>query len=430
MKITYLVPGSGGTFYCENCLRDWNFTEALKETEHDVTVIPMYLPLSVDHFNADTPIFFGAVNLYLKQMIPVFKRIPKFIKRFFDSERMLKMAAKRSGSTNPVGLEHMTISMLKGEEGNQADDLELLVNWLRDHEKPDIIHLSNALLSGLAERLKKELDCTVICSLQDEDEWIDEMREPYRSESWKLIEKNAEYIDAFISVSHYYAGLIKDRVNIPEEKIQVVHNSISDDTLRDKKTPENHTIGYMSKINSAFGADILFDAFMILKKEEQFKNLKLKYTGGYTDDHKKILKPIKRKIKKHKLDNDVEFFDDLSTAGKNQFLDSISLFCVPSRRKEAFGIQLLEAFAAQVPAVMPNYGAYPEILNGSNAGILYEPNNAQNLADTIRDILTDEKKYKQLKENCHKTITETFNNKTQLENILKIYEESISHMIS
>ena len=30
MKITYIVPGSGGTFYCGNCLRDWYFTDILK----------------------------------------------------------------------------------------------------------------------------------------------------------------------------------------------------------------------------------------------------------------------------------------------------------------------------------------------------------------------------------------------------------------
>jgi len=427
MKITYLVPGSGGTFYCENCLRDWNFSDSLKGTDHDVTVIPMYLPLSVDHFNADTPIFFGAVNLYLKQISPIFKRLPKFIKRFFDSERILKIAAKRSGSTNPVGLEHMTISMLKGEEGNQADDLDLLVNWLRDHEKPDVIHLSNALLSGLAKRLKTEIGCTIVCSLQDEDEWIDEMREPYLSESWKLIEKNSEYIDVFISVSHYYASLINDRINIPEEKIKIIHNSICNNSKRKKVTPENHTIGYMSKINSSYGADILFDAFLILKKEEQFKDLKLKYTGGYTDDHKKVVKTIKRKIKKFKLQNDVEIFDDLSTAGKQKFLDSISLFSVPARRKEAFGIQLLEAFAAQLPSVMPNHGAYPEVLNGSEAGVLYEPNNAENLADAIQTLLTDKERFEQLKENCHKAISETFNNKKQVDKILKIYKESISN---
>jgi glycosyltransferase involved in cell wall biosynthesis len=425
MKIAYIVPGSGGSFYCGNCLRDSDYSNALKKTGHDVSIIPMYLPISYDTCEADAPIFYGAVNLYLKQWSPIFKYMPKFIQKFFDSEFMLKFAAKKSGSTDPTGLEDMTISMLKGKDGKQADDLELLMNWLRDHEKPDVIHLSNALLSGLAERLKTELNCAIVCSLQDEDEWVDAMREPYLSESWKLIEDNSQFIDAYISVSHYYKELIQKRIKIPEEKLHVVHNSICKDTFTEKQTPEHHTIGYMSKINSDFGADILFDAFTILKKDDRFKKLKLKFTGGYTDDWKKVVRPIQSKIKKLNLHSDVEFFDDLSSKGKHEFLDSISLFCVPSRRKEAFGIHLLEAFAAQLPAVMPNHGAYPEIFKGNKAGLLYEPNTPEALADKLKEILLDKTKYEDLKSNCHTVITESYNNQKQVDKILEIYKSSV-----
>jgi glycosyltransferase involved in cell wall biosynthesis len=425
MKTAYIVPGSGGSFYCGNCLRDSDFSNALKRTGHEVSIIPMYLPLSIDNCETDSPIFYGAVNMYLKNRISIFKKMPRFLQGFFDSKFMLKFAAKKSGSTNPVGLEDMTISMLKGKDGKQADDLELLVNWLRDHEKPDVIHLSNALLSGLAERLKSELGCAIVCSLQDEDEWIDAMREPYLTESWRLIEQNAEHIDAFISVSRYYKDLINQRINIPEEKLHVVYNSICIDSVKEKKDPEHHTIGYMAKINSDFGADILFEAFLILKNDEKFKDLKLKFTGGYTDDWKNIVKPIKQKIKKHKLEYDVEFFDDLSTEGKHKFLDSISLFCVPSRRKEAFGIQLLEAFAAHVPAIVPNIGAYPEIIKGNSAGILYEPNTPETLAETLKQILSNKEKYEELKGNCLNTISNTFNNRHQVPKVIDIYKTLI-----
>jgi glycosyltransferase involved in cell wall biosynthesis len=426
MKITYIVPGSGGTFYCGNCLRDCYFTDTLRDTGHDITVIPMYLPLNVDHFEADTPIFYGAVNLYLQQMIPFMKKLPKFLKNFFDSKGILQLAAKRSGSTDPTGLEDMTISMLKGEEGDQKEDLDMLINWLRNHEKPDIIHLSNALLTGLAKRLKEDVGCKVICTLQDEDEWIDEMKEPFKSESWKLIEMNAEYIDGFISVSNFYADLIRQRINIPKEKISVVYNSICKTELNNKGPINGHTIGYMSKINSSFGADILLDAFLLLKKDERFKDLKLSYTGGYVDDYKKIVKYIKRKAKANRIEKDVIFFNDISMEGKKKFLDSISVMCVPARREGAFGIYLLEAFANGIPSVMPDHGAYPEIINSNGAGILYKPNDPENLAMALESIIGDEEKYQQLKANCHDSIKNTFNNKTQVGKIIEIYEKCLS----
>lgn len=422
MKIAYLLPGSGGSFYCGNCTRDKFLTQSLKRAGNEIIMIPMYLPLTIDDCEADSPIFYGAVNIYLEQLSPIFKLLPQWVKKFLDSDKILRFAAKQSGSTSAVGNESMTISMLKGEHGKQAHDLEILINWLKEHEKPDVVHLSNALLSGLASKLKSELGCKVICTLQDEDEWVDEMREPYCSETWKIITQNAANIDAFIAVSQYYADLMRIKLQVPADKIKVVYNSLGDDLIRkNQHSTDYHTIGYMSKINSHFGADLLFDAFAELKKEAQFAHLKLKYTGGYTEDYKNVVSEIKRKAKQLKIENDVDFFDDLSYEGKNLFLDSISLFCVPSRRKEAFGMHILEAFAAEVPVIMPRIGAYPELIEKSKAGLCYEPEEVSALTTTLRYVLTDRKLYTDLRQNCHAAIKTAFSTAEQTDKIGEIY---------
>ncbi len=422
MKIAYLLPGSGGSFYCGNCTRDKFLTQSLKRAGNDILMIPMYLPLTIDDCEADSPIFYGAVNIYLEQISPIFKFLPQWAKKLLDSDKILRFAAKQSGSTSASGNEAMTISMLRGEHGKQAHDLDILINWLKEHEKPDVVHLSNALLSGLAAKLKKELGCKVICTLQDEDEWVDDMREPYCSETWKIISENAEHIDSFIAVSQHYANLMHSKLTIPSEKIKVVYNSLGDDLIRKNQHPTDfHTIGYMSKINSHFGADILFEAFAELKKESQFSKLKLKYTGGYTDDYKKIISEINRKAKLLNIENDIEFFEDLSYEGKKIFLDSISLFCVPSRRKEAFGMHILEAFAAEVPVVMPEIGAYPELIEKSKAGLCYNPEDVSVLITTLRNVLTDRKLYINLQQNCHEAINTAFSTVEQTQKMGEIY---------
>jgi glycosyltransferase involved in cell wall biosynthesis len=422
MKIAYLLPGSGGSFYCGNCTRDKFLTQSLKHAGNDILMIPMYLPLTIDDCEADSPIFYGAVNIYLEQISPIFKFLPQWAKKLLDSEKILRFAAKQSGSTSASGNEAMTISMLRGEHGKQAHDLDILINWLKEHEKPDVVHLSNALLSGLAAKLKKELGCKVICTLQDEDEWVDDMREPYCTETWKIISENAEHIDSFIAVSDYYANLMHSKLTIPSEKIKVVYNSLGDDLIRkNQHSTDFHTIGYMSKINSHFGADILFEAFVELKKESQFNKLKLKYTGGYTDDYKKIISEINRKAKLLNIENDIEFFEDLSYEGKRNFLDSISLFCVPSRRKEAFGMHILEAFAAEVPVVMPEIGAYPELIEKSKAGLCYNPEDVSALITTLRNVLINRKLYTELQQNCHEAIKTAFSTVEQTDKMGEIY---------
>lgn len=427
MKIAYLVPGSGGSFYCGNCTRDKGFTQSLRQTGNDILMIPMYLPLTLDQCEADSPIFYGAVNLYLEHVFPVFKNAPGWLKRMFDSEKVLRFAARQSGSTSAVGNESMTISMLKGEHGNQSHDLDVLINWLREHEKPDVVHLSNALLSGLAPKIKRELGCAVICTLQDEDEWVDAMREPYASETWKLIESNAGHIDAFIAVSDYYAGLISSRINISPDKLHVVHNPVPPEDIHVNNIHEElQTIGYMSKINSIFGADLLFEAFAELKRDEKFKTLKLIYTGGYTDDYKKIVGDIKRKARKFGFENDVEFADDLTSAGKKEFLDSISVYCVPSRRKEAIGMHMIEAMAAQVPVVMPGIGAYSEIITKTGAGICYNPEDKEKLVQALKKVLSDKELYLELKHNCHRAVETVFNPAMQTNKIVDIYRQCLT----
>ena len=424
IKIAYLLPGSGGTFYCGNCLRDKIFVKSLKESGHDILMIPMYLPLNLDEYETDSPIFYGAVNIYLEQLHPLFKKLPIWIKKLLDSKSILDFAAKQSASTNANGHEEMTISMLKGSDGKQSEDLDTLINWLKVHEKPNVVHISNALLSGMAKKIKSELNCKVVCTLQDEDEWIDEMRPIYEAETWKLIEENAKYIDAFIAVSDYFAKLISSKVNIEASKMHVVHNFIGHDYIHSEKLQKSApTIGYMSKINSTFGADILFDAYVELKKEMPL--LKLIYTGGFTDDYKKIISHIKKKSKKLGFDTDIDFIEDLSAKGKQKFLESISVYCVPSRRKEAFGIHILEAQAYGVPSVMPDIGAYSEIISKSKAGILYDPNETINLSNTLREILTNKLLYKELQQNCKTSISSIFDSSIQTNKILEIYKKCL-----
>lgn len=153
LKIVHIIPGSGGSFYCGNCLRDSKYYDALRKMGHDVIKVPMYLPIFSDEKDiTDIPVFYGAVSIYLKQLFPVFRKAPAWFDKLLNSKSMLKLAASQAGSTRAAGLEEMTISMLLGEKGNQHEELERMTEWLKHHFKPDVVHLSNALLSGLAKK--------------------------------------------------------------------------------------------------------------------------------------------------------------------------------------------------------------------------------------------------------------------------------------
>ena len=181
MKIVNIVPGFGGTFYCGNCLRDSGYTKSLVQLGHDAMMLPIYLPLTLEHGVEEnaSPIFYGAVNIYLKQKFRFLRNMPHWMENLFNSSSILRYAAKKAGSTRTEGLEEMTISMLKGDEGNQKQDLQEWINFLKVLEQPNIEHSSNLLLSDLDSEIKGQLNVPGGCSFKAMDGGVSALMDLY-----------------------------------------------------------------------------------------------------------------------------------------------------------------------------------------------------------------------------------------------------------
>ena len=426
MKIVNIVPGFGGTFYCGNCLRDSAYVNSLREMGHDAITLPMYLPLTRDGKSPDdeVPVFYGAVNIYLKQQFPLFRHMPGWMENFFDSRPVLKFAAKKSGSTRAHGLEKLTESMLLGHKGHQNHELERLVDFLKNHQKPDIVHFSNALLLGMAKQIREEVGVPVVCSLQDEDVWVDAMEESWRERIWQLMAEKSRYVDAFIAVSSYFAGFMQDKMHIPSDKIHIVHIGVNPENyLYSSPATSPQSIGYLSRICEENGFEILADAFILLKSDRQFESLKLKITGGMTGDDKPFLHRQIEKFEKKNLLKDIEIQYEFNTDDLKDFFKSLSVLSVPVLKGEAFGLYQIEALASGVPLVQPDLGAFPEIIRASGGGVIYSPNTAEALADKMKDVLSDPSKLLEMSISGRRSVEEKFNCRKLTQNMLNIYHQ-------
>jgi glycosyltransferase involved in cell wall biosynthesis len=425
MNIVHIIPGSGGSFYCGNCLRDSKLFDAMREQGHNAIKIPMYLPLfSHDENQNDIPVFYGAISIYLKQRFPVFRHAPQWLDNFLNSKPMLKFAARMANSTRATGLEDMTISMLMGEHGKQKDELEKLVHWLKNHFKPDIIHISNALLLGLAHKLKQSLNVPVVCSLQDEDVWIDPMHTDMALKVWQLIREKSLDVDMFIPVSHYYTSFMKHKLQLPDEKMATQHLGVDPEDysyLNALQKPRN--IGFLSRLCRENGLDILVDAFILLKRMTGNEDIRLLLTGGYTGDDVQFIKEQKKKLKQAGFSDSVEFIHKFDQPARNDFFKKTMMLSVPVRNGEAFGIYLMESMAAGIPVVQPALGAFPEIIEKSGGGITYPKNNPEELANTISQLLGDKEKLQQLSLQARRSIEQQFNIHGLAKGMTAIYEK-------
>jgi glycosyltransferase involved in cell wall biosynthesis len=424
MKIAHIIPGSGGSFYCGNCMRDSKYIRALKDLGHQVIKVPLYLPIFDDAHDLDeVPVFYGAVTLYLKQQFPIFRHMPAFVEHALDSKSVLEMAARKAGSTRAKGLEEMTISMLLGEDGNQKEELERLVDWLADEAKPDVVHLSNALLLGLAHRIKERMNVTVVCSLQDEDVWVDAMDDQYRQKVWDLMSERGKDVDVFIPVSNFYSAEIHRRMVIPEAKMVPVHIGVDTaDYFPKNIVTKDPVIGYLSRMCEENGLAVLVDAFILLRENQAYSAVKLKITGGKTGDDTHFIKEQRHKISRAGLENDVFWVDEFEGEERQKFFDSVRLISVPVLNGEAFGLYMLEAMASGIPMVQPALGAFPEVIETSGGGVVYGENKPELLAKAIGELIYNDARLQELSAAGIAGVKAHFDIHAQAKKMLTVYE--------
>jgi glycosyltransferase involved in cell wall biosynthesis len=373
---------------------------------------------------AATPVFYGAVNIYLKEKLPFYRSAPEWMEHLLDSPALLNLAARKSGSTRPAGLEEMTLSMLEGEKGRQASELDHLIQHLRKEVAPDVVHLSNSLLLGLARRLKNDLGAGVVCSLQDENEWVDLMGKDYQNKVWNLMAERAADVDFFVTASQYYADKSKVQLKLSGDRIKVINGGIDLEGYEKSALPfDPPVIGYLCRLSEYFGLNILVDAFLELKKNDRFRDLKLHLTGGYSSDDKPFLNGQMKKIAEQGFADDVTLFDDFCKSSRIAFLKSLTLLSVPVPTGEAFGAYQVEALAAGIPVVQPNVGCYPEFVEKTQGGLIYEPNTGEKLASAMASLLSDPDKLRKLGDQGRRVVLENFSMDQMAKNIARIYKD-------
>jgi len=401
MKIVYLITGSGGSFYCGNCYRDMLYIRAIRKVPGITSkAIPLYLPpdKSTDKNDFDRNVFFGAISMYLREKVGFLKNMPSFMEKFFDLQPFLKLAARQAGATRTEGYEDLTLNMIEGDNAFRKNEVDRLVNYLLSEGKPDIIHLSNALILGLARQIKKRIDVKVVCSILNEDDWIDDMKEPYMSRAWEMIGKEAVWVDSFITPSNYYKDLFIKKTGVNPDQINIVPLGFDPDINKIVKEHHPPSLGYFCRVNSHNGFDKLVDAFIELKEGKLIPDLTLHVCGGYTSDDKPFIAEQIRKINVHGFKGSIRIYPEFLGEKKQEFFRKVDVISVPVRKYDGYGLYILEANGAGIPVVQPGTGAFPEIVQTTGGGITYFPDNHEELVKSLYRVFTDSYLRKQLGE--------------------------------
>jgi len=400
MRILSLTAGAA-SMYCGSCLRDNALAAELIRQDHDVTLLPFYTPTLTDEENVSRQeqVFFGGISVYLEQHMPWFRR-GRLFDVIVDAPRVIKAFTSGSIAVDPKQLGAMTVSTLRGINGNQRKEIDKLIEFVTADAPPDVVNIPYTLLIGLAAPLKRALGRPVVVTLQGEDLFLDALPEPYRAEALDLVRAQVADVDLFIAVSDYYARFMRDYLCIPESKMRVATLGVNTKDL--SITPrfpvpgsqfpagsDPFTIGFFARIAPEKGLHNLADAYRILRTERGLPPSRLLAAGYLAPEHKPYLEGIAEGLRVAGLGDEFVYRGAVDRAKKVRFFHDIDVLSVPGGYHEPKGLYLLEAMACGVPAVQPNHGAFPEIIARTGGGVLARSESGADVADAIFELWKD-----------------------------------------
>jgi glycosyltransferase involved in cell wall biosynthesis len=395
MQIVHITAGAGGRI-CGSCLHDNTLVRALRGRGGDAMLVPAYVPTTTDEQNvAESRIVMGGVNVWLQEHLPLFRHTPQFIDQLLDSPALLRWLSTRTGSTRPAELGPLTVSTLQGEFGRQRKEVAKLADWLANDVRPDIVHLSNALLIGLARQIRDTTGAAIVCTLSGEDIFIDAIPEPYRGRVWHLLRERAADVDAFVALNAAYAAFMTDRIELDADAVKVIPHGLDltgfpavppDLAARRRSRGGRLVVGALARACREKGLDQLIRGLSLLAP----RDVELVAAGAVVDAERDYISSCLALAHELGVADRFRWLGQVDRAGKLAVFDSIDVFAMPTIHPEAKGLPVIEAMAAGVPVVAARHGTFPELLDGERSGRLHAAGDPADLAAAIAAILDDE----------------------------------------
>ncbi len=434
-QVIYLTAGAGGMF-CGSCMHDNALSRALSNHGWNIQLVPTYTPIRTDEsdFSVDR-VMFGGVNVYLQQKVPLLRYLPAFLDRFLDSPWLIRKVTSKAMETDPTMLGKLAHSMLLGEQGNQRKEVKLLCKWLGG-VSPRLVIFSNILIGGCIETLKQNSSVPVLVTLQGDNVFLDSLKEPYKKRCIERIKQIAESVDGFIVQSNFFRDFMSDYFAIDPSKFVVAPLGIDvDDYVSQNRIhspavdDQTQSIGYLARLAPEKGLHHLVDAFIELKKRPETAHVQLKIAGWNSPEHRKYSQQQFDRLETAGLAGAYEYLGVVDRDEKLAFLRSVDVFTVPTDYEEPKGRYAFEALASGLPVVLPNHGAFPELVNESAGGILVPPADPAALADELQRLLGDHELRNSIGQAGRRYILEQRNANTMAAQTAKAIEDYLAGQV-
>ncbi|OUT61392.1 MAG: glycosyl transferase family 1 [Rhodopirellula sp. TMED11] len=403
MKIVFLTAGAAGMF-CGSCMHDNALARALNDRGAECLLQPVYTPIRTDEIDVSGQrVFLGGIHVYLLQQFPWLRHLPRAFRSVLDFPPLIRWATRNAGGTDAKTLGALSVSMLRGAQGNQAGEFEELNDWICKAFQPDAVVFTNLLIGGGIPELKQQRPQTkVVVMLQGDDIFLDHLPEKHRAQAIELCQQLVPLVDCFCSHSQFYADKMSRLLNIPADKLVITPLSVDHQPFDPAclvegaglSQPSEFRLGYLARIAKEKGLQRLVDAFVLIAMEHP--EVTLHAAGWLGPSGKPYLEAIESQLQDAGLSERFHYHGSPDLAGKAAFLRSLDVLSVPTEYEDPKGLFVLESLASGTPVVMPDHGAFGELIRSTGGGVLVPPGDPRALAEAIIEIKNDELKRQQL----------------------------------
>ena len=185
--------------------------------------------------------------------------------------------------------------------------------------------------------------------------------------------------------------------------------------------PSPPVLGFFARMCPEKGLDTLVEAYILLRRRGRAGDVSLHIGGSCGPADEAFVDGLRERLQTAGVLGDVEFHPNLDRAAKLAFLRSLSVFSVPARYGEAFGLYVIEALAAGVPVVQPRVAAFPELLEATGGGLLCAADDPQAMAEAIEELLLNPARALALGEAGRRAVFERFSAEAMARAMVQAY---------
>ena len=234
-----------------------------------------------------------------------------------------------------------------------------------------------------------------------------------RFHRWK---RYFDLVDAFIFPSgHTRRKMIEGGWS--SEKLYHINTFVDLDTFHANVTKSSF-LSYTGRMVPSKGVKTLVDAFHLLKTNGLKREIKLVIAG---DKETPDALNMKCYIEERDIE-DVIFAGNLDATGIAKLLTQSLFSMVPSIWYENMPNALLESLACGTPVIASNLGSLPEIVDDGVNGLLFEPGNAEELAERMRYLLDNPRKAMEMGKNARAKMESEYSPELHYQSLMRIYE--------